>query len=83
LESASARPVALASVDDFDSDFALESLELIERRVVGAEMDRVVRVADPLGVVVEAEVAPRGEVDEVTALRIGARRAAVLSSRGR
>jgi hypothetical protein len=65
------------SVDDLDGDFAFESLELIERGVIGAEMDRVVRVADSLGVVVEAEVAPRDEVDEVTALRVGARRAAV------
>jgi hypothetical protein len=40
-------------------------------------MDCVVRVADPRCVVVEAEVAPRDEVDEITVLRVGARRAAV------
>jgi hypothetical protein len=37
--------VAPASVDDFDSDFAFESLELVELvelSVVGAKMDRVV-----------------------------------------
>jgi len=71
------RSIGAPSVDDFDRDFAFESLELIERCVIGAEMDCVVRVADPLGVVVEAEVAPGDEVDQVTALRVGAGRAAV------
>jgi hypothetical protein len=50
---------------------------LIERTVIGAEMDCVVGVVAALGVVEEAEVAPWDVVDEIAPLRGGARRAAV------
>ena len=67
-----------ASANDLDDDvLALELFELIERSIVGSEMDRLVRVTDAGGVVVEADVAPRDVVDEIAVFGIGTRRSAV------
>jgi hypothetical protein len=69
----------MVAVDDLDSDVsAFEALELFERRVVGADVDRLVGVTDPGGVVVEAEVAPGGEIDQVAVLGVRAGGTAVV-----
>lgn len=51
---------ASTSAGDLDGDgLASELFELSERSMVGPDMDRLVRVTDAGGVVVEDDVAPR------------------------
>lgn len=63
------RPRALFGQCDGDVTF-LELLQLFGSGVVCADMDHVVRVADAGGVVIETEVAPGDEVDEVAFFRV-------------
>jgi hypothetical protein len=52
--------IEAASADDLDDDvLARDLFELIEQRVVGSEIDRLIRIADSGGVVVAANVALR------------------------
>src|SRR5215212_7836254 len=61
-----------ASADDLDGDVpTLELCKLLERYVVGSEMDGLIRITDPRGVVVEADVAPRNIVDQIAVFGIG------------
>src|SRR3546814_18894178 len=59
------------SSDDLDGDVRpFEAVELVARRVVGAEVERLVRVLDARRVVVEAEIAP-GRVVRSEERRVG------------
>jgi subfamily B ATP-binding cassette protein HlyB/CyaB len=51
-----------------------EFFELLQGGIVLSDMDRLVRVTDAGGVVIEADVAPRGKIDEVTIFRVRAGR---------
>src|SRR3954447_8068988 len=70
-------------LDDRDSDVSsFEARELVEGGVVGAEVDDLVGVSDAGGVVVEAEVPPRREVDEVAVFGVGSRCAVGVEGSG-
>src|SRR5215204_5883317 len=69
-------PRNIASLDDLDGDVgAFETSQLLDRGAVGTQMDDLVGVSDAVGVVVEAEVSPRSEVDEVAVFRVESWRA--------
>lgn len=44
---------------------ALEKFQLVNRGAIGSEVDGLVRVADARSVVVETDLAPRFEIDQV------------------
>lgn len=73
----------LLLVDHFGGDVsALEAAQLLDGSVVGAQVNGLIRVADAVGVVVEADIPPRCVIDEITVLGVGSRRAVCLQFSG-
>lgn len=73
----------LLLVDHFGGDVsALEAAQLLDGSVVGAQVNGLIRVADAVGVVVEADIPPRCVIDEITVLGVGSRRAVCVQFSG-